>query len=225
MKQKYILENYDRILKKIKNPRIIFSNDLIPFLENFTSESFLIYQVDFIKQSGNTKYTIKKPIHNLYPKVTKLNFKESDVPEGFERFIPKILDELNITEIQISLRCCSKNDNVIYILQECEIEDLSQEKRFFLYCYHSLKNENAKIKKTNKERVFKLKSKEQIEQYIHRKQYALENLAHKFIKEINPANSLDLYQFSNNYDKIDCLKITYIYAPIHIKTNGVKSIK
>nr|WP_315202032.1 hypothetical protein [uncultured Flavobacterium sp.] len=57
-------------------------------------------------------------------------------------------------------------------MQECEIEDLSQEKRFFLYCYHSLKNENSKI---------------------------------------NPINSSDLYQFSNNYDKIDCLKITYIY--------------
>ncbi len=96
-------------------------------------------------------------------------------------------------------------------MQECEIEDLSQEKRFFLYCYHSLKNENQKIKKINKERVFKLKSRERIEQYIHRKQYALENLAHRLVKEINPVNSSDLYQFSKNYDKIDCLKITYIY--------------
>ena len=52
MKQKYILENYDRILKEIKNPKIIFSNDLIPFLEKFTSESYLIYQIDFIKKNG-----------------------------------------------------------------------------------------------------------------------------------------------------------------------------
>ena len=70
---------------------------------------------------------------------------------------------------------------------------------------------NIKIKKINKERVFKLKTKKRIEQYIHRKQYALENLAHKLIKEINPINSSELYQFSNNYDKIDCLKISYIY--------------
>ena len=60
MKPKYILENYDRILKEIKNPKIIFSNDLIPFLENFASESFLIYQVDFIKQDSITKYVVKK---------------------------------------------------------------------------------------------------------------------------------------------------------------------
>ena len=211
MKQKYILENYDRILKEIKNPKIIFSNDLIPFLEKFTSESYLIYQIDFIKKNGKIKYIVKKPIHNLHPKETKVNFKESDIPSEFKPLIPKILDELNILEHQINLRWCTKNGNTLYILKACEIEDLSQEKRFFLYCYHSLKDENIKIKKINKERVFKLKTKKRIEQYIHRKQYALENLAHKLIKEINPSNTSDLYQFSNNYDKIDCLKISYIY--------------
>lgn len=211
MKPKYILENYDRILKEIKNPKIIFSNDLTPFLENFASESFLIYQVDFIKQNNTAKYIVKKPIHNLHPKAIKLNFKEVYVPKEFESFIPKILDELNIPENPTSLRWCSKNENTLYLLQECEIEDLSQENRFFLYCYHSLKNENYKIKKINKERVFKLKSKTRIEQYIHRKQYVLENLAHRLVKEINPINSSDLYQFSYNYNKIDCLKITYIY--------------
>lgn len=211
MKPKYILENYDRIIKEIKNPRIIFSNDLMPFLENFTFKSFLTYQVDFIKQDSTTKYVVKKPIHNLHPKATKLNLKKTDVNSEFEVFIPKIVEELNIPKDQVSSRSCSKNKNTLYLLQKCEIEDLCQEKRFFLYCYHSLKNENQKIKKLNKERVFKLKSRERIEQHIHRKQYALENLSHRLIKDINPLNSSDLYQFSNNYDKTDCLKITYIY--------------
>lgn len=211
MKQKYILENYDRILKEIKNPKIIFSNDLTPFLEKFTSESFLIHQIDFIKQTSKTKYIIKKPIHNLHPKVTKLNLQEVDIPEEFKLFIPKILQELNSPENEIKLCYCSKNENTYYILQHYKIEDLPQEQQFFLYCYHSLRNENDEIKKTNKERVFKLKSREKIEQYIHRKQYALENLAHRLIKEINPENSSDLYQFSSDYTKIDCLKITYIY--------------
>ena len=87
MKQKYILENYDRILKEIKNPKIIFSNDLIPFLEKFTSESYLIYQIDFIKKNGKIKYIVKKPIHNLHPKETKVNFKESDIPSEFKPLI------------------------------------------------------------------------------------------------------------------------------------------
>lgn len=212
MKQKYILEAYDKILKEIKNPKIIFSNDLAPFLENQTSESYLIHQVDFIPQGLETKYTIKKPIHNLHPKVTELNFKEYESITEFEPYIPEILNELNIQVKEPHLRWCSKNENnTLYILEECEIEHLSQEKRFFLYCYHCLKNENDNIKKINKEFVFKFKSKERVEQYIHKEQYALENLAHRLIKEINPMNSSDIYQFSNNYDKNDCLKITYVY--------------
>lgn len=34
MKQKYILETYDQILKEIKNPKIVFDNDFVNFLEN-----------------------------------------------------------------------------------------------------------------------------------------------------------------------------------------------
>jgi hypothetical protein len=34
MKQKYILETYDVILKEIKNPRIVFENDFVAFLSN-----------------------------------------------------------------------------------------------------------------------------------------------------------------------------------------------
>jgi hypothetical protein len=212
MKQKYILETYDKVLQEIKNPKIIFSNDLIPFLENRTTESYLIHQVDFIKQNGETNFTIKKPIHNLHPKVEDLKFEKFATNNEFDEFIPEILNELNIQGNETSLRWYSQNDNnTVYVIQNCEIEDLSQEKRFFLYCYHSLKNENDKIKKINKEFIFNLKSKERVEQYIHKKQYALENLAHRLIKEINPVNSSDIYQFSNNYDKNDCLKITYVY--------------
>lgn len=212
MKHKYILETYDRILKEIKNPKIIFGNDLTPFLENNTVESYLIHQVDFIKQNGKTNYTIKKPIHNLHPKAVELNFKEIDNSSEFDEFIPAILKELDVSKNKINFRWSTKNEsNTLYVIKECEIEDLSQEKRFFLYCYHSLKNENEKIKKINKERVFQFKSKQRIEHYIHKKQYALESLAHRLIKEINPVHSSDIYQFSHNYDKIDCLKITYIY--------------
>lgn len=211
MKPKYFLENYDKILKDIKNPRIIFNSDLTPFLENDSFDSFLIYQIKFIQQNGKTKYVVKKPIHNLHPKVKKFNYSESEASSELEHYIPKILNELNIPEKQVSWRWCSKKRNTLYILKNCEMEDLTQENRFFLYCYHSLKKENNKIKKLNKERIFKLKTKTKIEQYIHRKQLALENLEKRLTKEINPVKPSNLYQFSHNYDKTDCLKITYIY--------------
>jgi hypothetical protein len=40
MKQKYILENYDSILKEIKNPTIVFDNDFVAYLENYKTTLF-----------------------------------------------------------------------------------------------------------------------------------------------------------------------------------------
>jgi hypothetical protein len=212
MKQKYILETYDQILKEIKNPRIVFDNDFVAFLENCSAESYLIYKVNFVKQNGETTYAIKKPIHNLHPKATELDSIECEPETEYENLIDEILDKLQINQEDANIRWFSKEDRyTLNITKEVEIKSLSNEHRFFLYCYHSLKNENDKIKKLNKEIIFNFKSKERVEQYIHKKQYALENLANKLIKDINPKNPSDIYQFSSNYDKVDCLKVAYIY--------------
>lgn len=106
---------------------------------------------------------------------------------------------------------CAKKNTRLYILKRCEIEDLTQENRFFLYCYQTLKKENYKIKKVNKQRIYNLNSKNKIEQHIHQKQQSLENFVHSLIKEINPITYKELYQFSDNYSKIDCLKVAYIF--------------
>ena len=212
MKQKYILETYDQILKEIKNPKIVFDNDFVAFLENCCDESYLIYKIDFVKQNGEINFTIKEPIHNLHPKITYIKCTECESDLDFEKVIPTILSELDVSQKDVQLRWFSKNNTIsLYILREIEIKNLSTEHRFFLYCYHSLKNENDKIKKINKEKIFNFKSKERIEQYIHKKQYALENLANRLILDINPINPSDIYRYSSNYNKIDCLKITYVY--------------
>ena len=212
MKQKYILETYDQILTEIKNPKLVFENDFVTFLENCSEESFLIYKINFIKQNGKINYIIKKPLHNLHPKLAEKDCIECEPVLEFEKFIPDVVKELKLNQNNIQLRWYTKNDSIsLYILHEIEIINLSNENRFFLYCYQSLKNENDKIKKINKEQIFNFKSKERVEQYIHKKQYALENLANRLIKDINPINPNDIYRFSSNYDKIDCLKITYIY--------------
>lgn len=212
MKQKYTLENYDQILKEIRNPKIVFDNDFVGFLENCSNESFLIHKVNFIKQNGKVNYTIKKPLHNLHPKIADKDCIACDPITEFDKYIPEIVSQLQISQDNIELRWHTINDTIsLYILQEIDIIDLPTEQRFFLYCYHTLKNENNKIKKLDKQTISNIKSRERVEQFIHKKQYALENLANRLIKDINPVNPSDIYQFSSNYDKIDCLKIAYIY--------------
>ncbi|EKT4500175.1 hypothetical protein JE943_000139 [Flavobacterium psychrophilum] len=212
MKHKYILEIYDNIIREIKNPKQGSDDEIINFIKEWSSESYLIYQVNFIKQNGRIGFKANNPIHNLHPEAAELNVVECETIPEFKELVPQIMQELSIEDLEKNYRWSSENENnTLFILVKCQLEDLSFENRFFIYCYHLLKNENDKIIKLNKERVFRINSKEKIEHYIHRKQYALGNLAHLLIKEINPANSLDIYQFSSNCDKIDCLKITYIY--------------
>jgi DNA-binding LytR/AlgR family response regulator len=56
LKQKYILETYNQILKVIKNPKLVFENDFVAFLENCCDESYLIYRGNFVKQNDNFIY-------------------------------------------------------------------------------------------------------------------------------------------------------------------------
>jgi len=72
-----------------------------------------------------------------------------------------------------------------------------------------LKEENQNIKLAIKEKVFKLKSTLKIEHYIHKNQLAMETLLNHLIKQINPETNNELYQYSNEYNKIDCLKSIY----------------
>ncbi len=117
MKQKYILETYDQILKEIKNPKIVFDNDYVSFLENCSEESFLIYKVIFLKQNGEIHHTIKKPIHNLHPKVAEIDCIACNSVLEFEKYIPEILEELELNQQNIQLRWYSKNDSIsLYIL-------------------------------------------------------------------------------------------------------------
>ena len=212
MKHKYILETYDRIINEIKNPKIVFENDFVPFLLSCTEESYLIYKVNFIKENGIIRYQTKEPIHNLHPKFEEINTIETFVDENLAEFIPSILQELNLDSKVVRLYWSTKNgSDSLYILADIDIEELTNETRFFFYCYHTLQKENERIKKLNKETIFNFKSNQRTEQYIHKKQYAIENLAARLIKDINPANTIDIYKYSNKYDKKDCLKVVYIY--------------
>jgi hypothetical protein len=84
----------------------------------------------FCKKNGETKYTIKKPIHNLHPKATEINGKQCEPTSEFEEYITEIFKKLEINHLDAELRWCSKNDiNTLYILQDIEISNLSNELR------------------------------------------------------------------------------------------------
>ena len=104
MKQKHILETYDQILKEIKNPKIVFENDFVAFLENCSEESFLTYKINFRHAYGQS-YDIKRTDTQFTPKVAEMDCIECDAVLEFIKYIPEILHLLK-----------SQNQNEMYIM-------------------------------------------------------------------------------------------------------------
>ena len=212
MKQNYTLEIYDSLFNEIKHSRKTSQKEIISFLKLCSSESHHLHEVNFFKSDGLVNYVIKDKIHNLHHKAPDYHPTNCGINSEFEEFIPKILQDLNIQN-ETTTFCWSSfhENNILIISEECLIEKIDSENLFFLYCCQKLKKENNKIIKINKEKVFSLKSKGRIEHFIQRKQQALENLSHRVIRDINPAIAIEIYNFSPEYNKSDCLKVVYIY--------------
>lgn len=209
MTSKYNLDTYDSVIKEIKNPNSIIIDDIISALCDWCLESHLIYQIQIIKSNGNETISISKPIHSSHPEAPQLKKNTNEPLIEHTDLIEKVISKLNNTK-QYYINKDTETD-IIYLIFDTEISELEFANQYFLYCYNLVKNENENVKTRIKERVFKLKSKEKIEHYIHIKQNAIENLAYRLVKEINPINSNELYEFSNEYNSNDCLKIVYIY--------------
>jgi len=212
MKQKYILGIYDKLINEIKYNRKTSESEIIEYLKNCSYESHYLYKIKFSKQQGKIKYAFQKGIHNLHPNAPDLSSSDCYSNLEFENLIPVILKELSIPNKYLEFFWSLENKkNILIIKQKCNIEEISKENRFFLYCFQMVYNSNLFIKKSLNNKFYRLKKENEIELFIHRKQNALQNLSLSLFKMINPEKPLDMYSISSDYTKIDCIKITYIY--------------
>ncbi len=209
MKQKYILGIYDKLINELKYNNKTTDSEINAYLKNCSSESHYLYKIKFSKQKGNIKYAYQKRVHNLHPCAPNFIKSDCDINPAFENPIPIILKELNVTDTNLDF--CWAEHNILIIKQQCKIEELSKENRFFLYCFQTVFNANSLIKESLNKKFFSLKKEQEIELFIHRKQYALQNLSNALITVINPNSPQDIYTFSADYTKIDCLKIIFLY--------------
>lgn len=212
MKQKYILGVYDKLIYEINYNKEIKVADIISYLKKCSEESHYLYQIKFFKKNGKVEYCFQKRIHNLHPYAP--SFIKSDCYRGpeFENLIPLILRDLNITGDNLDFCWSLQNDkNILIIKEPCRLEDVAPENLFFLYCFQLTKNENHLIKSSLNETFFSFNSEGKIELFIHRKQYALEKLSKSLIDAIKPDKPHDIYSFSSDYNKIDCLKIIHVH--------------
>jgi hypothetical protein len=209
MKQKYILGIYDKLINEIKYNKKTTESEIVAYLKNCAYESHYLYKIKFSKQQGKIKFAHQKRVHNLHPNAPEFINSDCDINPEYENLIPVILKELNIPDNNLDF--CWIERNIVIIKQHCKMEEVSKENRFFLYCFQTVFNGNYLIKESLNDKFFSLKKEDEIELFIHRKQNALQNLSYSLFKVINPSTHVDIYTFSSDYTKIDCLKIIYLY--------------
>lgn len=209
MKASYLLECYDVVLRLVNALTLFLNNDIIHELSKNENESYRVYEVAIIKKDDELKIKVSKPKHSFHPSVIKMELKSVFQFNEFEKYIPILRKQINFTGENILLAADLKNENIFYVYEKCSIYELSPNERLFLFCNQTLEQENQNIKLAFKEKIFNLNSKLKIEHFIQKNQLAIESQLIKLIKLINPENNKALYEYSNQYDKTDCLKCIY----------------
>lgn len=206
MKFNYPLEIYDTLISEILSSRKKPTTEIIDYINSLMLESFCIHTISFKK----TTYKTESKLHSFHPYAPVIKNLKNIPLEELKFLLPQIEQELNIQELEKKYYWDNENKTTqLYILTNIKIEEIEKEQLYFLYCSLSLKRETETIQKRIKETISGLYSIEQTETYIHKKQFALESLAAKLVKKINPKNAIELYQYSTTYSDKDCLKIIY----------------
>ena len=208
MKRKYFLEGFDNLILEIKNPikrKEIKVND---FFENELHKSTLVYKISI--QDIKEGEPLQKAYHPLHPIVNKDVYQNIINDKDYKKVASYLKGQkvLNIFDFQIFK---DKEEKNYYLFTENSQLNLSKEEAFYIYCYKFSKRENEELKQYIKQKVFNANSKNEMEHFVQKSQYALENVTSKLLVDINPDNTLELYEINQENTVKECLKITYIH--------------
>ncbi|MBC7410079.1 MAG: hypothetical protein H7339_16975 [Arcicella sp.] len=213
MKSNYILDNFESLVCEIKDSKFSLDQESKDSSHGYTFENFTLYSISFQDENGKINYKISNPSNSIHPCTVEYKYYSDAAPHNYIPLINQIVFELQIKSLSKEYHWKNNNDKIqLYIKANPKLEKETKEIRFFNYCYNILKNENDIIESFIKTKVLKCKTSEQTTQFIHKNQYALDKFTSRLIKRINPKSVDDLYCISENYDRIDCLKLTFSFA-------------
>lgn len=210
MKISYLLDCYDVLLRQVKSNTTVSNKIILNELIKKETDSYRVYRVTISKREETETIKISKPKHSFHPDVPRLELKTIFNFNEFENYIPVLKKNIQFTGETILFATDPQSQNSFFVYEKCSISEVNPKERFFLYCHQLLMEENQSVKLAIKEKVFTLKSNIKIEHYIHKNQLAMETQLNSLIKTINPETNNELYKYSNQYDKTDCLKIIYL---------------
>lgn len=213
MKSTYILDTYEGVVREVKNSK----NNLDPLIGEYLNdnpfENYVLFPIHFpVPQEENT-YTIEPKIHSLHPRAAELMDQNLKVNHSFEIILPEICRYLKLVDADAEFYWLDKKTFVrLYIKVYCHFPQESLDLKLIKYCNLILRVENEKIECNIKTKISKTKNLKECHQYIRNKHHNISVLLDTLCSRIEPTNIGDLYVISENFDRIDSLKVTFIYA-------------
>ena len=212
MKSHYLLFTYDKLFQEVKNNDNVNKEILINGIIKATSESFLCYNIEYTIAKKERQYKVNPPLHNLHPLATRLTQTLQVIDQIW-------LKEMNIIALQLGIpftqlkyfNPSEEGKKYFYVTADVALEALAYDHLFFLRISNTLKRENQEIINKIKEQIFKLKSSKAVEQFLYKKQAAIESLKNRIIKKINPTTSTDLFVIAEINDKTNALRSMFHY--------------
>lgn len=209
MKISYLLECYDVIFRQTISPITNSNKTIFEVLSNNEKNSYRIFEIEIKKDKDVDQLKICQIIQSLHPVVQEVELKSIFHFNEFVQYIPVLKSIIDFTGENIFIAKHLECLNRFYVYEKCSINEIPIYQRNLFYIHQVLKNENLNIKRSIKEQVFNFKSNVKIEHFIHKTQLALESQLHLLIKHIEPKSKKELYEYSDKFDKIDCLKCQF----------------
>jgi len=214
MKISYLLECYDVVFRQTISPITISNKIIFEELSIIEKNSYRIFELEINENKTNDNLKIRQTVNSLHPKIQELELKSIFHFNEFVEYIPILKSIIEFTGENIFIAKHLECSNKFYVYEKCSLSEIPVIERNLLYTHQVLKKENLNIKRAIKEQVFKYKTNLKIEHFIHKIQLALECQLHLLIKHIEPKTKKELYEYSNKFDKIDCLKCQFSHLEI-----------
>lgn len=213
----YEFELFDKIIYEFSRPFVIQPSNLNEYkaiFENKFDNFYNIIIADFKKGKRGLVLTSKKIIYSLHPEIDSINKLQLSL---FQENVSEVLDskalkmlQLNREDILSYALNTSHSNNKIYIKVKSNCDSLNINEARYYYYNMILKEEVSRIKKSINEHVFKLKSQEEIEHYIHKLQQTLVNLSFRVSKLFDSDSQKEIYKSAQEFNERDILYLVYI---------------
>jgi hypothetical protein len=212
MKPKYLLITYEKFIQELKNKTNFDKEKILNVITKNTTESYLCYKINYSKTKSTTQYKVNPPIHNLHPLAPILEQTLQVTNQDWEFEMEAIRDQLGIPFSKLKyFHPSDSKEKYFYLTADIALQALTVDHLFFLYISITLKSKNLEIISSIKQQTFNLKSNKAVEQFLFKKQAAIESVKNRIIKEINPKTFAELFEIAEDNHKTNGFRSMFLY--------------